>query len=128
MRLSHRHPARSSTRLTNPLRSGLRLERMPDPFLFVLFGATGDLSHRKVVPAIYQLWRSNLLPHEYQLVCIGRRPYDDESFGAEMRAALDKYSRVAVEPEVWNEFASAHPATFAWTLTMQRRSTDWRSS
>ena len=57
MRLSHHGHRRASSRLTNPLREGLRLERMPDPFLFVLFGATGDLSHRKVVPALYQLWR-----------------------------------------------------------------------
>ncbi|HEX7611289.1 MAG TPA: hypothetical protein VF371_00855, partial [Candidatus Limnocylindrales bacterium] len=46
---------------TNPLRQGLRLERVPDPCAFVLFGATGDLAHRKVVPALYQLWRTNLL-------------------------------------------------------------------
>ena len=78
LRLAHRGHRRPSGRLTNPLREGLRLERMPDPFLFVLFGATGDLSHRKVVPALYQLWRSNLLPHEFVLICIGRRPYDDD--------------------------------------------------
>ena len=92
LRLAHRGARRPATRLTNPLREGLRLERMPDPFLFVLFGATGDLSHRKVVPALYQLWRSNLLPHEYMLVCIGRRPYDDAAFRAEMRTSLEKYS------------------------------------
>ena len=74
--------------------------------MFVLFGATGDLSHRKVVPALYQLWRSNLLPHEYMLVCIGRRPYDDDTFRAEMRASLDKYSRVLpIDNDVWAEFA-----------------------
>jgi glucose-6-phosphate 1-dehydrogenase len=106
MRLAHRSHRRPTSRLTNPLREGLRLERMPDPFLFVLFGATGDLSHRKVVPAIYQLWRSNLLPHEYILVCIGRRPYDDDSFRIEMRAALDLYSRVLpIDNDVWAEFA-----------------------
>ena len=51
----------------NPLRQGLRLERVPDPCAFVLFGATGDLAHRKVIPAIYQLWRTNLLPAEFSL-------------------------------------------------------------
>ncbi len=106
MRLAHHRTRRPASRLTNPLREGLRLERMPDPFLFVLFGATGDLSHRKVVPALYQLWRSNLLPHEFVLVCIGRRPYDDDSFRAEMRTSLDKYSRVLpVDEDVWSEFA-----------------------
>ena len=44
----------------------------------VLFGATGDLAHRKVIPALYHLWRTNLLPHEFVLLAIGRRPYDDD--------------------------------------------------
>src|SRR4051812_38635690 len=106
MRLAHHRGRRPTPRLTNPLREGLRLERMPDPFIAVLFGATGDLSHRKVVPALYQLWRSNLLPHEYMLVCIGRRPYTDDSFRSEMRGALEKFSRVQpIDPDVWAEFA-----------------------
>src|ERR1035437_8379345 len=78
---------------TNPLREGLRLERVPDPCAFVLFGATGDLAHRKVIPAIYQLWRTNLLPAEFSLVAVARRPYTNESFTAEIRASLEKYSR-----------------------------------
>ena len=69
----------------NVLREGLRLERVPDPAILVLFGATGDLAHRKVLPALYQLWRTNLLPHEFVLVAVGRRPYDDEAFRAEIR-------------------------------------------
>jgi glucose-6-phosphate 1-dehydrogenase len=92
--------------LDNPLREGLRLERMPDPFAFVLFGATGDLAHRKVVPALYQLWRTNLLPHECMLVATGRRPYDDDAFRADLRASLEKFSRVLpIDEAVWAEFA-----------------------
>ena len=90
----------------NPLRRGLRLEREPDPCAFVLFGATGDLAHRKVMPAIYQLWRTNLLPAEFSLVAVARRPYTDESFTAEMKASLDKYSRVLpVDESAWSELA-----------------------
>ena len=90
----------------NPLREGLRLERMPDPFVFVLFGGTGDLAHRKVIPALYQLWRTNLLPHEFMLVAIGRRTYTDDSFRAEIRASLEKFSRVLpLDEQVWDEFA-----------------------
>jgi glucose-6-phosphate 1-dehydrogenase len=91
---------------TNPLRQGLRLERVPDPCAFVLFGATGDLAHRKVVPAIYQLWRTNLLPAEFSLVAVARRPYTSESFAAELRASLDKYSRVQpIDEAAWAELA-----------------------
>ena len=92
--------------MPNPLREGLRLERVPDPAIFVLFGATGDLSHRKVFPALYQLWRTHLLPHEFLIVGMGRRPYTDDAFRAELRGALDKYSRVQpIEAEAWDELA-----------------------
>src|SRR5450756_2101298 len=92
--------------LDNPLREGLRLERVPDPATFVLFGSTGDLAHRKVVPALFQLWRTNLLPHEFAIVAIGRRPYTDDAFRAELRTSLDQFSRVLpIETAVWEEFA-----------------------
>jgi glucose-6-phosphate 1-dehydrogenase len=93
--------------LDNPLREGLRLERVPDPSAFVLFGCTGDLAHRKVVPALYQLWRTHLLPHEFTLVAMGRRPYTDATFVAELRASLDQHSRLLpIDEEVWEDLAT----------------------
>ena len=90
----------------NPLRQGLRVDRMPDPNAFVLFGATGDLAHRKVMPAIYQLLRTNLLPAEFSVVAVARRPYTDEAFRAEVRASLEKYSRVLpIDEPAWAELA-----------------------
>ncbi len=86
-------PAATRTQL-NPLREGLRLERVPDPATFVLFGATGDLAHRKVLPALYHLWRTHLLPHEFMVVAMGRRDYTDEMFREGMRESLANYSRV----------------------------------
>jgi glucose-6-phosphate 1-dehydrogenase len=98
--------ASASKPLENPLREGLRLERVPDPAIFVLFGATGDLAHRKVVPALFQLWRTHLLPHEFTIVAVGRRAYTDEAFRAELKGALDKYSRVQpVDQETWDDLA-----------------------
>jgi glucose-6-phosphate 1-dehydrogenase len=112
-----------SKTLDNPLREGLRLERVPDPAIFVLFGATGDLAHRKVVPALYQLWRTRLLPHEFTIVAVGRRPYTDEAFREELRASLGQFSRVLpVDREEWDELAErivyhrgdfADPATYS---------------
>ncbi len=90
---------RSRRAQLNPLREGLRLERVPDPSVFVLFGATGDLARRKVLPALYQLWRTNLLPHEFRIVAVGRREHDDASFRAEVREALETFSRVPLEDE-----------------------------
>ncbi|HEV7603875.1 MAG TPA: glucose-6-phosphate dehydrogenase, partial [Candidatus Limnocylindrales bacterium] len=90
----------------NVLREGLRLERVPDPSILVLFGATGDLAHRKVLPALYQLWRTNLLPHEFLILAVGRRPYDDEAFRAEIRKSLEQFSRVLpLDVEAWESFA-----------------------
>jgi glucose-6-phosphate 1-dehydrogenase len=77
-----------------------------DPCAFVLFGATGDLAHRKVIPAIYQLWRTNLLPAEFSLVAVARRPYTNEAFAAELRASVEKYSRVQpIDKAAWDELA-----------------------
>ena len=109
LRKSHegrKRPTASRGPVENPLREGLRLERIPDPGAFVLFGATGDLAHRKVIPALYQLWRTNLLPHDFHIVCVGRRDYDDDSFRADIRASLDEHSRTKpVEDDTWSTLA-----------------------
>ena len=89
---------------TNLLREGLRLERVPDPHVVVLFGATGDLSHRKIFPALAQLWRTNLLPADWGLLAVGRRPYDDTSFREDVAASLHANCRIQLEPEVERHF------------------------
>jgi len=88
----------------NPLRKGLHLERVPDPHVMVLFGGTGDLSRRRVFPALAQLWRTNLLPQDWMLLAMGRRPYDDATFRDEVRASLREYSRVPLEDAVERQF------------------------
>jgi glucose-6-phosphate 1-dehydrogenase len=89
----------------NVLREGLRLERVPDPSIMVLFGATGDLAHRKVIPAMYHLWRTNLLPHEFVLLAVGRRPYDDDSFRDEVQKSLEGFSRILpLDEAAWRSF------------------------
>ena len=107
LRLSRQGKRTSSAKpLGNPLREGLRLERVPDPSILVLFGATGDLAHRKVIPALYQLWRTNLLPHEFVLLAVGRRDYDDETFRGEIHKTLEQYSRVLpLDEDAWKSFA-----------------------
>ncbi len=89
----------------NPLRVGTRLERVPDPSLVVIFGATGDLSHRKILPAFYNLRRAGLLPSETSIVGYARRPYSDADFTSEMRASVAEHSRNPVESALWDDFA-----------------------
>jgi glucose-6-phosphate 1-dehydrogenase len=96
-----RAPAKADV---NPLREGLRLERVPDPHVLVLFGSTGDLSHRKVFPALAQLWRTNLLPADWSLIAVGRRPYDDETFRADVAVSLKDHCRVPLDPAMERQF------------------------
>jgi glucose-6-phosphate 1-dehydrogenase len=105
---------------TNALREGLRLERVPDPHVMVLFGATGDLSHRKVLPALAQLWRTNLLPADWALLAVGRRPYDDTTFREDIAASLHANCRIQLEPDVERQFLSRisyHRGDFADNAT-----------
>jgi glucose-6-phosphate 1-dehydrogenase len=103
-RVLHRDGADESAS-ANPLRVGTRLERVPDPCLVVIFGATGDLAHRKILPAFYNLRRAGLLPLETSIVGYSRRPYTDERFAAEMHAAVREHSRSPVEQALWDDFA-----------------------
>jgi glucose-6-phosphate 1-dehydrogenase len=70
---------------------------VPDPHALVLFGATGDLADRKVFPALYQLWRANLLPQECFVLGVARRPFDDSTFRLEVERALQEHSRLPVD-------------------------------
>ena len=59
---------------TNPLQDGLRLEPTPGPTTLVIFGATGDLTRRKLLPAVYNLSRGQRLPARFSVLGVGREP------------------------------------------------------
>src|SRR5215210_4345209 len=88
------HPDPEDATRANPLRAGTRLERIPDPCQIVIFGATGDLAHRKILPALYNLRRAGLLPPESGIIAFARRPYTDAAFRAEMRKSVEEHSRM----------------------------------
>jgi len=69
----------------------------------VIFGGTGDLTHRKLIPAIYNLFHENLLPDHFAIVAVGRRPYDDEIYHHEIYDSLLKHSRFQVNDELWGK-------------------------
>ena len=89
----------------NPLRAGLAIEKVPEPCLIVVFGATGDLTARKILPAVYNLRRAGLLPAETSIVGFSRRPWTDQEFRQEMRKSVEANSRVKVEDGIWDDFA-----------------------
>lgn len=76
------------------------------PCVLVIFGASGDLTRRKLLPALYNLDHDGLLHNGFIVVGFARRRKDDESFRREMRAAVEKFSRRPLVPEVWNRFAA----------------------
>ena len=78
---------------------------MPEPCLIVVFGATGDLTSRKILPAVYNLRRAGLLPAETSVVGFSRRPLTDEDFRKQMRVSVEANSRIKVETGLWNDFA-----------------------
>ncbi|HEY8168898.1 MAG TPA: glucose-6-phosphate dehydrogenase [Candidatus Limnocylindrales bacterium] len=92
--------------LENPLREGLRLEKVPEPCTVVIFGATGDLTHRRLLPALVNLRRAGLLPPQSAVLATARRPFTDESFRDEMAKAVAEHSRLPIEPALWDDFAS----------------------
>ena len=90
----------------NPLRAGLRMRRKPDPSTVVIFGVTGDLTARKLVPSLYRIYAQGLVPAGFSIVGVGRRPWTDDEFRSSIRAALDEFLGEKVQEEVWKGFAS----------------------
>ena len=85
----------------------LRIEgARPDDHVIVLFGATGDLAKRKLLPGLYHLFEAGLLPRRYRIIGTSRRPLGDDEFRA-LGAAGDGGVRPRCEPgSRWDEFAA----------------------
>ena len=90
---------------SNPLRSPAdrRLNRIAGPSALVIFGVTGDLSRKKLMPAVYDLSNRGLLPPGFGLVGFARREWDDEDFEREVHDAVKQHSRTPFNEDVWNQ-------------------------
>src|SRR5215831_6308955 len=94
------------TLLSNPLRQGTRGQRTPQPCAMVIFGATGDLTKRKLLPALYNLAMENPLPAGFTVVGVARRPMTDEEWRQYVKDAINEFSRNRpVNPTVWESFS-----------------------
>jgi glucose-6-phosphate 1-dehydrogenase len=90
----------------NPMRAGMRLERTAEPCAVVIFGASGDLAKRKLIPALYRLVQERLLPAEFAIIGLGRTPMSDDEFRDKMKASVQEFSEAkSVDEEVWHSFA-----------------------
>ncbi len=83
----------------NPLVEGL--ERLPvHPTALVIFGATGDLAHRKLLPALYNLAHEGALPERFELIGVARREKPDDDFREMAKQSIERYSRHRPDPAV----------------------------
>lgn len=91
----------------NPLREGISGRAVPQPCSIVIFGATGDLTHRKLVPALYNLAADGELPPAVAIVGFARRPKTDDEFRRDLEEATRKFSRQPVRDEIWKTFGQS---------------------
>jgi glucose-6-phosphate 1-dehydrogenase len=92
---------------TNPLRDARdkRLPRIAGPSALVIFGVTGDLARKKLMPAVYDLAARGLLPPGFALVGFARRDWADQDFGQVVHDAVKAHSRTPFRQDVWDSLA-----------------------
>jgi glucose-6-phosphate 1-dehydrogenase len=89
--------------LQDALRDERRLPRVPEPVSVVIFGASGDLTHRKLIPALYDLAQGRRLPMEFAVVGLSRTEMSHEQFREGLRRALEEH-RGRISDDVWESF------------------------
>jgi len=91
---------------SNPLLEGLQLRRRPEPCVLVIFGASGDLTSRKLMPALYSLAVRRLLPDHFAIVGAARSQESDDEFRDRMKEAVRRHARDEFRQDVWDELAA----------------------
>ncbi len=90
----------------NPITARATERKAPEPCSIIIFGASGDLTARKLIPAFYHLCKEKQMPPAFRIIGFARREKTDESWRQELRAALDQFSRTKpVDEKVWKEFS-----------------------
>ncbi|HZP60522.1 MAG TPA: glucose-6-phosphate dehydrogenase, partial [Opitutaceae bacterium] len=90
----------------HPFLQGLSKHRGAPPTVVVIFGASGDLTARKLIPAIYNLAADNLLPADFHLVGFGRKAIPDDEFRQMAADAIKEFSRRELNPDIWGRVAA----------------------
>jgi glucose-6-phosphate 1-dehydrogenase len=91
----------------NPFQDPLRFERRAPACAVVIFGANGDLTQRKLLPALYRLAYDRRLSSSFAVIGISRTPLSDDQFREKMREGVEKFSEdTKFDQELWNTFAA----------------------
>src|ERR1043165_31138 len=81
--------------------------RPPDPCVIIIFGVTGDLTHRKLIPALYNLAREGDLPDRYAVIGTSTSVTSTSAFRAQLHESVARFSRTKpINEEVWQKFAA----------------------
>lgn len=92
--------------MSNPFTAGSDNSLHVAPCVVVIFGATGDLTHRKLVPALYNLAVDGLFPANFSMIGFARREMSDDAFQTGLKESVSKFSRrTPLADSIWNEFA-----------------------
>ncbi len=94
-----------STPTANPLRQGLRKARNAQPVCLVIFGGSGDLARRKLMPSLYQLQARGQMPDDYAIIGFAHTPRTDDEYRAHIKEALDEYVPGGTDDKVWQQMA-----------------------
>jgi glucose-6-phosphate 1-dehydrogenase len=95
----------AATETENPLAEGLSLRRRPDPCILVIFGASGDLTSKKLIPALYSLAYRRLLPDNFAIVGAARTEETDDDFRERMKQAVQEHARDPFRDDIWSTLA-----------------------
>jgi glucose-6-phosphate 1-dehydrogenase len=110
-----------------PGKTGVREATRPENHIFVLFGATGDLAARKLLPGLFHLAAVGLMPDRYRIIGSSRRPMSDEQFRELAREAVTRFGSMEPAGQAWQafqqtlSFAEATPADTSWLVTAIKR-------
>src|SRR6266850_3019045 len=80
--------------------------RPAPPCAIVIFGASGDLTHRKLIPALFDLFRAGLLSKQFAVLGFSRSKLSNEDFRRTAREGLDHYYTTAISDDLWNQFSA----------------------
>jgi glucose-6-phosphate 1-dehydrogenase len=81
-----------------------RADKIGSPCSIIIFGASGDLTRRKLVPALYRLCRASMIDRDTKIIGFARRPWDDAAFRTEMKAAVAEFAADDFESAAWDHF------------------------
>lgn len=92
-------------RIQEVMREPVSTLKKAEPCVLVIFGAGGDLTRRKLIPALFHLKIHGLLPDDFAVVGVAREAFDDATYRQAMRQALEEFAKEAFDAEVWEKFA-----------------------